>query len=202
MPIVEIHILEGYDSDAKTRLGQAVTQAVRSVIPAVPDAITVITHEMPGENYMRGGTTRHGAPALPDHAGVVRAFLSAMEARDLEAAGTYLGAGFAMHFPGAAPMNTLSQLVDWAQPRYRFVKKTYEQFDQAMSDAGPVVYCYGTLHGEWPDGAAFEGIRFIDRFQFSEGLIVRQTNSLGRQQQQLPVGNYERNIFSGFFPKS
>ena len=35
-------------------------------------------------------------------------------------------------------------------------------------------YVLGTLFGEWLDGTAFEGIRFIDRFQLSEGLIVRQ----------------------------
>ncbi|WP_050931698.1 tautomerase family protein [Aestuariivita boseongensis] len=174
MPIVEINILEGYDASAKARLGKAVTDAVRSVVPAVPDAITVITREMSHDNYMRGGATRQGAPALPDPVAAVRDFLAAMEARDLEQAETFLGAGFVMHFPGTGPMNTLPQLVEWSKPRYRFVKKTYERFDQAMSDEGPVVYCYGTLHGEWPDGTPFDGIRFIDRFQFSEGLIVRQ----------------------------
>ena len=174
MPIVEIHILEGYGGAEKNRLGKAVTDAVRMVVPAVPEAITVITHEMPHDNYLRGGVARQGAPALPDAVEVVRAFLGAMEARDLTSAETFLGAGFTMQFPGADPMNTLPQLVDWAKPRYRYVKKTYERFDQAMSDAGPVVYCSGTLHGGWPDGTPFEGIRFIDRFQFSEGLIVRQ----------------------------
>ena len=174
MPIVEIHILEGYGASDKARLGKAVTDAVRSVVPAALEAITVITHEMPHENYLRGGVARQGAPALPDPVAAVREFLGAMEARDLARAETFLGAGFTMQFPGAEPMNTLPQLVEWAKPRYRFVKKTYEQFDQAMSDVGPVVYCYGHLHGEWPDGAPFDGIRFIDRFQFSEGLIVRQ----------------------------
>ena len=174
MPIVEIHILEGYAPADKTRMGQAVTDAIRSVVPAGPEAITVLTHELPRENYLRGGIARTPAPALPDPVAAVRAFLSAMEARDLAAAETYLGAGFTMQFPGAPLMNTLPQLVEWAKPRYRFVRKTYDGFDQAMSAEGPVVYCYGSLSGEWPDGTAFEGIRFIDRFQFSEGLIVRQ----------------------------
>lgn len=174
MPIVEIHILEGYDAEAKARLGRAVTDAVRSVVPAAPEAITVMTHEMSQDNYMRGGVARQGAPSLPDPIAAVREFLAAMEARDLAKAETYLGAGFTMHFPGTGPMNTLPQLVEWSKPRYRFVKKTYDRFDASMSEAGPVVYCYGTLYGEWPDGTPFEGIRFIDRFQFAEGLIVRQ----------------------------
>ena len=33
------------------------------------------------------------------------------------------------------------------------------------------VYVSGTLSGEWPDGAAFTGIRFIDRFEVERGLI-------------------------------
>ncbi len=174
MPIIEIHILEGYTASEKQRLGKAVTNAVRSVVPAHPDAITVMTHEMSNANYLRGGTSRQGAPALPDAVQMVRDFLGAMEARDLAQAETFLGVGFTMQFPGTAPMTTLPQLVEWAKPRYRFVKKTYERFDEAMCEEGPVVYCSGTLQGEWPDGTAFDGIRFIDRFQFSEGLIVRQ----------------------------
>lgn len=174
MPIVEIHMLKGYNPPDKIRLGKAVTDAIRSVVLVDPEAVTVLTHEIPAENYLRGGITRTPAPALPDTIQLTRDFLVAMEARDLTKAETYLGVGFTMQFPGTAPMNTLQQLVDWAKPRYRFVRKTYETFDQAMSEAGPVVYCSGTLHGEWPDGTPFEGIRFMDRFQFGEGLIVRQ----------------------------
>lgn len=174
MPIIELHILEGYAAEAKLRLGKAVTDAVQSVVPARPEAITVITHEIAPENYTRGGATRTGAPALPDHVALVRDFLTQMEQRNLDAAGRFLGVGFLMQFPGAEPMVTLSQMIDWAKPRYRFVKKAYERFEQVNSDAGPVVYCSGTLNGEWPDGTPFEGIRFIDRFEFSEGLIVRQ----------------------------
>jgi hypothetical protein len=72
-------------------------------------------------------------------------------------------------------MDTLQELIDWAKPRYRFVKKTYEGYD-AMQSAGDeaIVYCRGTLSGEWPDGEAFEGIRFIDRFEITNGKITRQ----------------------------
>lgn len=174
MPIVEIHVLEGYSSHDKLRLGRAVTDGVRSVVPAAPEAITVLTHEIPADNYVRGGIARKPAPALPDPVQMTRDFLTAMEARDLDAAELFLGVGFTMQFPGADPMGTLPQLVEWAKPRYKYVTKTYEGFEQSMSAAGPVVYCRGSLSGEWPDGTAFEGIRFIDRFQFSDGLIVRQ----------------------------
>ena len=95
--------------------------------------------------------------------------------RDIVTARTLLGDGFTMHFPGAAPMTELDDLLEWAAPRYRFVKKTIRSIDLAPGD-GPatVVYCHGTLSGEWPDGTAFSDIRFIDRFEVTDGFITRQ----------------------------
>lgn len=174
MPIIEAHVLEGYDDGAKTRLGKALTDAVQMVVPADPEAITVILHEMPRAHYMRGGTHRSGAPALPDPCAVVRDYLAAMEARDLEAARAILGDGFVMNFPGAAGMQTLEELIAWSKPRYQFVRKTYEGFEALQGAGHAVVYARGTLFGAWPDGAAFEGIRFIDRFEVTGGRITRQ----------------------------
>lgn len=181
MPVVEVHLLEGYDEGAKARLGAALTDAVRSVVPADPDLVTVMIHDLPACDYYRGGTTRQGAPALPDPAGIVRAYLSAMEARDLDTAQSMLAAGFTMTFPGTAPMTTLQELIDWSAPRYRFVKKTYKTFD--TTGDGRIVYCNGTLFGEWPDGTPFDGIRFIDRFEIEGGLITRQDvwNDMGER---------------------
>lgn len=170
MPIVTLQLLEGYDAPVKARLGRALTEAVRAIVPAVPEAVTVIVEEIPADNYMRGGTAREPAPALPDAAATVRAFLDCMEARDLDRAARFLGEEFSMTFPGAVRMHRLEELVEWARPRYCFVRKSYERFDAA----GLVVYCFGTLSGEWNDGTAFEGIRFIDRFELEGGLIVRQ----------------------------
>jgi hypothetical protein len=106
----------------------------------------------------------------PDRAALVRDFLTAMEARDLPRAQAMLAPHFEMTFPGGRRMRTLPELIAWAAPRYRFVRKTYDRFDTA----GDVVYCFGTLSGEWPDGTPFAGIRFIDRFEMAGGLIVRQ----------------------------
>jgi phenylpyruvate tautomerase PptA (4-oxalocrotonate tautomerase family) len=170
MPIATIDLLDGYDAAAKARLGRDVTLAIGGVIAAPPEAITVILRDMPQDNYFRGGSHRQPAPVLPDGAKVVQAYLAAMEARDLPAARALLAPGFAMTFPGGITMTTLEELIAWSAPRYRFVKKTYERFD-AM---GQHVYCFGTLHGEWPDGTAFSGIRFIDRFELAGGLIQRQ----------------------------
>ncbi|MEP2983695.1 MAG: nuclear transport factor 2 family protein [Sulfitobacter sp.] len=175
MPIVEIHLIEGYSDTEKTRLCSALTQATRLVVPAGPDAITVMLHELPPGHYMRGNSHRQPAPAKPDPAELVRHFLAAMEARDLAQAQAMLADDFIMTFPGAAPMTSLDALLDWAAPRYRFVTKTYEGFDTLQSpEAAAVVYCRGTLSGEWPDGTAFDGIRFIDRFEVIKDKLTRQ----------------------------
>lgn len=175
MPVVELHVLEGYEPEEKRRLAEAITDAVRFVIPAAPDLVTVMIHDVPGENYYRGRVSRVPAKALPDPAQIVRAYLAAMEARDLEKAEAMLGDGFVMYFPGAEPMAKLPELIEWARPRYRHVTKTYESFDamQSPGDAA-IVYCRGTLSGEWPDGSTFEDIRFIDRFEITGGRITRQ----------------------------
>lgn len=175
MPIVELHVLEGYGTDEKRRLHTALTDAVRLIVPASPDAITVMIHEMKAANYSRGGKQRKGAPALGDAGEIVRAFLKTMEAREIEAAEAFLAEDFAMFFPGAQPLHDLEALIKWATQRYRFVKKAYLGFDVMQSSGLEVlVYCRGTLSGEWLDGTPFENIRFIDRFELVEGKISRQ----------------------------
>lgn len=181
MPVIELHLIEGYDAAAKVRLGHAVTDAVRLVVPADPDAVTVLMHELPASSYMRGRRARRPARALPDPAETVRAFLVAMEARDLTRAESFLGQGFTMTFPGGVHMTTLSELVAWATSRYQHVTKTFDRLDVAATERGAVVHCHGTLAGAWPDGSPFEGIRFADRFELTDGKITRQDvwNDLG-----------------------
>ncbi len=174
MPIVETHLLEGYAPEDKSRLTAALTHAVRLVIPAPDEAITVMLHEYPAEAYARGGEHRQPAAALPDPAKIVTGYLTAMEARDLDTAQGVLSTEFQMVFPGTPPMTSLTELIDWAKGRYRFVRKSNEAVEAFHSRGVAVVYVRGTLAGEWPDGSAFEGIRFIDRFEVSGGKIIRQ----------------------------
>jgi limonene-1,2-epoxide hydrolase len=125
---------------------------------------------------------------LPDAAAtprdVVAAFLAALEARELPAAAAWLAPGATMTFPGGQSFVDLPALVAWSRARYRFVRKTYECTEELPVDARgiTVVYCRGTLAGEWPDGAAFAGVRFVDRFEVDDaGRIVDQQvwNDLG-----------------------
>jgi hypothetical protein len=105
----------------------------------------------------------------------IRAYLDAMERRDLAAAKSMLAPGFHMVFPGARRFETLEALVEWAKPRYRRAQKTYERFDVApQPDGSSVVYCFGTLFGELNDGTRYSGIRFIDRFTVRDGKLADQ----------------------------
>ena len=175
MPVIELHVMQGYSDAEKTRLCHALTHAVRIVVPAPPEAVTVLIHELDPAGYMRGGEHRCPAPALPDPIALVRNYLSSMEARDINKAHALLGADFTMTFPGSAAMSTLDELIAWATPRYRFVTKTYEGFEALQSpEEAAIVYCRGTLSGAWPDGTPFDGIRFIDRFEIKAGRITRQ----------------------------
>lgn len=101
---------------------------------------------------------------------IVRAYLDAMERRDLAAAKSFLAPGFRMTFPGDQQFTTLEQLVERSRGRYRSAKKRYERFD--AFDGG--VYCFGTLYGELVDGTPYSGIRFIDRFTVKDGKLADQ----------------------------
>ncbi|TRD15357.1 tautomerase family protein [Palleronia caenipelagi] len=175
MPLVELHVLEGYNPEEKQKLGTALTNAVRFVVPAAPELVTVLIHDIPADNYYRGGEQRIPAPARADPVEIVKDYLTAMEDRDLEKARAMLGGGFTMTFPGTAPMHSLEELIEWSKPRYKFVTKTYEGFDAMQgSGAAAIVYCRGTLQGEYHDRRRFGGIRFIDRFEITDGKITKQ----------------------------
>jgi hypothetical protein len=97
-----------------------------------------------------------------------------MQERDLARAQGFLAPGFAMCFPGGARFGSLEELVAWGRTRYQGVAKRFERFDECWTAEGTVVYCHGTLEGFWPDGTAFSGVRFIDRFLVQGGLLVSQ----------------------------
>jgi hypothetical protein len=103
---------------------------------------------------------------------LVRRYLAAMEARDLAAARLCLDPGFRMTFPGGATFDSLEALVAWSRPRYRSVAKRLEGIE--LAQGGAVVWCFGTLFGEWPDGRQFEGVRFVDRFEIRDGRLADQ----------------------------
>ncbi len=104
----------------------------------------------------------------------VQHYLSLMEQRDLAGARALLAPEFRMLFPGGHEFSTLEQLVEFGASRYQFVRKDYEHFDALEDGDMVIVYCYGTLSGEWLDGAGFSDIRFIDRFVLRDGCFTDQ----------------------------
>ena len=111
---------------------------------------------------------------LNDASTTVQRFLQTLEARDLDAAQTFLAAGFTMEFPGGKRFTSLDDLVQWAGTRYRVARKHYDCFDALANGGAVIVYCWGTLSGEWLDGAPFSDIRFIDRFVVRDGRLEGQ----------------------------
>lgn len=80
----------------------------------------------------------------------------------------------AERLPGGAVFRDLGEIVKNSGSRYARVGKAIENWDAFEGDDCWIVYCRGTLHGEWRDGTAFSGIRFIDRFEIDETGIRRQ----------------------------
>lgn len=174
MPVVTVTLIEGYDAATRRRLAERLTDAVTATIAAPPEAVTVMIRELPAQNYMRGRTRREPAPAPRPAAEICLDFLAALERRDLPGARAFLAPGFVMTFPGGARFTTLEELLVWAATRYRHVAKTIERVEEVPGPGAVAVHVAGTLAGTWPDGAAFAGIRFADRFEVADGLIRSQ----------------------------
>lgn len=105
---------------------------------------------------------------------IARQFLESMERRDLDAARALLAEGFVMTFPGGRRFTNFEELLAFARPRYRSVRKRIDAFETVGTDDGAIVWCRGTLEGEWPDGRPFSGIRFVDRFVVIDGRLTQQ----------------------------
>jgi phenylpyruvate tautomerase PptA (4-oxalocrotonate tautomerase family) len=173
MPVISVTLLPGYSRQAEERLVGRVAVAARSVIAASSAGTTVFvqhanTYQRDGQVFSVGGAER------PDASAIVKDFLARMQARELDAAQAFLAPDFSMHFPGSGPMHRLEELLQWSRQRYRSVGKVFATFDEVWSGEGAVVYCTGTLYGVWLDGSAFDGVRFVDRFEIRDGLIQRQ----------------------------
>ncbi len=124
-------------------------------------------------------------PTTP--AAVVDEFLRLIMLPDPVAARRYTAPGLAIRFTGGRAMADPTECTAFNQGRYKWVKKRIERTETVgaiavhtpQGGAAPVadseetvVYSLGTLHGEWPDGTAFEGNRYVDRYVVRNGLIT------------------------------
>ncbi|WP_425088826.1 nuclear transport factor 2 family protein [Stappia sp.] len=101
-------------------------------------------------------------------------YLDAMERRDLDAARAFVGDAPKITFPGGRNFTDIEQIARNSGGRYTTIRKSIERRDAWQDGATTCVLVSGTLFGEWPDGTAFEGIRFADRFEIVDRRIVRQ----------------------------
>jgi len=109
---------------------------------------------------------------LSAEAQIVRLYLEASMKPDPELAATYVDQNVVITFTGGKVFDHPSGPTSVNKHRYRWIKKKLGRFDECHTDDGIVVYSLGTLYGEWPDGEAFEGNRYIDRFLVRQGKIV------------------------------
>jgi ketosteroid isomerase-like protein len=112
--------------------------------------------------------------ALGEAGKLVWEFLTLFAERRYAEANTYLAPGCRMLFPGGIEFADCTELPSRSSAMYRWVKKVFERFDEIETADGVVVYNFGTLRGEWPDGEPFEGVRYIDRFLVRDGKIADQ----------------------------
>lgn len=101
-------------------------------------------------------------------------YLARMETRDLDAARGFLHPQARLIFPGGRVLTGIDGIVGNSGRRYRVVRKRIDRREGWPAGGRIHVLISGTLYGEWPDGTAFEGIRFIDLFAFEDGRIVTQ----------------------------
>ena len=111
-------------------------------------------------------------------ADIVNEFLRLIMIPDPVAASQYKAADMQILFTGKRAMSEPAECTKFNASRYKWVKKRIERtetvlFNPDADKAGDtVVYSLGTLYGEWPDGTAFEGNRYVDRYVVRDGLIT------------------------------
>jgi len=172
MPLIECTLIKGYPALTRQLISERITDAACSVIGAGPDFVIVTIKEVDPDNYMRGRVHKSPAKAPDQPDDIVSAYLRAMNERDLKTASCFLSNNFKMICPGNIKFKTLVEFVEWAQNRYRTISKTISSIDISFYGLDTTVFCRGTLSGTWQDGSTFSDVRFIDRFDLSDGLIT------------------------------
>lgn len=106
---------------------------------------------------------------------VVEEYLHTSMIPDPVQARTYLASDVTITFTGGRHFTSAAEVAAFNALRYKRVSKKFER-TEALVGTKPdeyTVYNSGTLFGEWPDGEAFAGNRYIDRFTVRRGKIVR-----------------------------
>jgi hypothetical protein len=112
----------------------------------------------------------------PTPAALVNEYLRLVMIPDPVAARRFVAPDLRIRFTGGRAMRDPAECTTFNAGRYRWVKKRIERTETVAGSTPEesVVYSLGTLYGEWPDGSAFEGNRYVDRYVVRHGLITEQ----------------------------
>lgn len=112
-------------------------------------------------------------PSTP--AEIVDAYLRLLMIPDPEAARRFVSPELRIRFTGGREMRDPGECAAFNASRYSWVKKRIDRTETVVGGTADetVVYSLGTLYGEWPDGTAFEGNRYVDRYVVRNGLITQ-----------------------------
>jgi hypothetical protein len=105
-------------------------------------------------------------------ASIVERFLDASMIPDPVAASQFISPDMKITFTGGRVFHHPAETAAFNATRYAWVKKKMDRSDVVPGNGETIVYNTGTLYGAWPDGTAFEGNRYVDRFVVRNGLIV------------------------------
>lgn len=99
-------------------------------------------------------------------------FIQAVNDHDAPRAQACLAPGARLVFPGPTEFHQVADFLEWSGPRYEKALYTYGQMELVAGADRAVVYAQGVVSGVFADGVGFEGVRYVDRFEIVEGLIV------------------------------
>ena len=105
---------------------------------------------------------------------IVDEYLRILMIPDPDGARRFVSPSLDIRFTGGRRMTDPAECAAFNAKRYAWVKKKIERTEtvEGSQNGETIVYSLGTLYGAWPDGAAFEGNRYVDRYVVRDGLIV------------------------------
>jgi hypothetical protein len=125
--------------------------------------------ETPSEAASGASAVARNAAALVDE------YLRILMIPDPEGVSALVSPALRITFTGARAMKQPAECAAFNAQRYAWVRKRIERTEVVSGGSAEhtVVYSLGTLYGAWPDGTAFEGNRYVDRYVVSHGLITQ-----------------------------
>jgi hypothetical protein len=105
---------------------------------------------------------------------VVRAFILAVNERNVEAARAATGPGLKMTFPGNTVMHSIDEFFTWVAGRSPKSAYLYDTVDVLEDRDALVAYASGSVVGETVSGLSFSGVRVIDKFVIRNGKVVEK----------------------------